>query len=157
MAQFTNFATLTYSGGTTNSNTVTGELVNLTQISKNALSETYAPGDTLVYVISLRNTGDVAATGLTVTDDLGGYTFGSGTLYPLTYVPGSLRYYVNGTLQTAPTVTAGPPMEVTGLTIPAGGNALLIYEARVTDFAPWRKATPSSTPPPWMPRPPRRR
>lgn len=136
MAQFTNFATLTYSGGTTNSNTVTGELVNLTQVSKDALSETYAPGDTLVYVIALRNTGDVAATGLTVTDDLGGYAFGGGTRYPLTYVPDSLRYYVNGLLQTAPTVTAGPPMEVTGLTIPAGGNALLIYEARVTDFAP---------------------
>lgn len=141
MAQFTNFATLTYSGGTTNSNTVTGELVDLTQISKNTLSPSYAPGDTLVYVIALRNTGSTPATGLTLTDDLGGYSFGTGTVYPLRYVADSLRYYVNGVLQAAPTVTAGPPMQLTGLSIPAGGSALLVYQAAVTDYAPLRQTS----------------
>lgn len=136
MAQFTNFATLTYAGGSTNSNTVTGELVNLAQLSKSALSETFSQGDRMVYVLSLRNTGDAALTGLTLTDDLGAYPFGAGTLYPLVYVPGSLRYYVGGVLQPAPTVTAGPPLQVTGLTIPAGGNSLLVYETTVTDYAP---------------------
>lgn len=136
MAQFTNFATLTYTGGTTNSNTVTGELVNLTSIAKSALTRTYAQGDTLVYVLSLRNTGDTAASGLTLTDDLGGYAFGSGMVYPLTYVPDTLQYYVNGIQQTAPTVTVGPPLTISGITIPAGGTAMVIYEATVTAFAP---------------------
>ena len=75
-------------------------------------------------------------TGLTVTDDLGGYTLGENTVYPLAYTDGSLRYYVNGVLQTAPAVTAGPPLAVTGVSIPAGGNALLIYETSVTNYAP---------------------
>lgn len=136
MAQFTNFATLTYTGGTTNSNTVTGELVNLTTIAKSALSQTYAQGDTIVYILSLRNTGETAASNLTLTDDLGGYTFGTDTVYPLSYVAGSIRYYVNGIAQTVPTVTAGPPLTISGITVPAGGNAMLIYEATVTAYAP---------------------
>ncbi len=136
MAQFTNFATLTYSGGSTNSNTVTGELVDLAQLSKTALTDSYTQGDRVVYVISLRNTGDTALTGLTLTDDLGGYTFGTGTVYPLSYRAGSVRYYVGGVLQAAPTVTAGPPLQFSGLTIPAGGNSLLVYETTVTAWAP---------------------
>lgn len=136
MAQFTNFATLTYTGGSTNSNTVTGELLELTQLSKTALAETYTAGDMLVYVLSLRNTGSTAVTGLTLTDDLGGFLFGNNTVYPLAYVPGSLRYFVNGQVQTSPSVTAGPPLQIAGISIPAGGDVLIIYETTVTDFAP---------------------
>lgn len=33
-------------------------------------------------------------------------------------------------------MTAGPPLTVTGLSIPAGGNAVLLYETRVTNVAP---------------------
>lgn len=136
MAQFTNYATLTYTGGTTSSNTVTGELVDLTQLTKTALTDSYRTGDTVVYVLSLRNTGDTAVTGLTLTDDLGGYTYGTTTVYPLRYTAGSLRYFINGVEQTAPTVTAGPPLTVTGISIPAGGGAMVIYETTVTDYAP---------------------
>ena len=50
-------------------------------------------------------------------------------------MPGSVLYYNGGTAQPAPTVTAGPPMTVTGVTVPAGGNATLVYQARVTEFA----------------------
>ncbi len=82
------------------------------------------------------NSSSTALTNLTLTDDLGGYTFDNETLYPLRYADGSIRYYVNGTLQTAPTVTAGPPLTITGISIPAGGNALIIYEAQVTSYAP---------------------
>ena len=32
-------------------------------------------------------------------------------------------------------MTAGPPLVVSGLTIPAGGDLVLVYQARVTDFA----------------------
>lgn len=136
MATFTNYATLSYTGGTTDSNTVTGELVETLTAAKTAVTDTYSQRDTVTYVISLVNSGTAALTGLTVTDDLGGYSFGGATVYPLSYVDSSLRYYVNGVLQAAPTVTAGPPLAVTGISVPAGGNALLIYEALVTNYAP---------------------
>lgn len=53
------------------------------------------------------------------------------------YTENSLRYYINGVLQAAPTVTAGPPLVISGISVPAGGNALLVYEAAVTAYAPW--------------------
>lgn len=136
MATFTNYATLSYNGGTTASNVVTGELLEVLTAAKNAVTDDYAPGDTVTYVISLVNSGATQLTGLTVTDDLGGYTFTGGTVYPLSYRSGSLRYYVNGTLQTAPTVTAGPPLVITGISVPANGNAILVYETTVTGYAP---------------------
>ena len=136
MATFTNKATLSYSGGSVDSNTVTGELLEVLNITKTAILDEYTTGDTITYVVALRNTGPVALTGLTVTDDLGGYPFGTGTVYPLTVIPGSVTYYTNGVLQPTPTVTAGPPLSVTGLSVPAGGNALLIYEVSVNSFAP---------------------
>lgn len=82
------------------------------------------------------NSGTVALTGLTLTDDLGGYAFGGTTLYPLAYVEGSLRYFQNGVLQDMPAVVAGPPMTVTGVTVPAGGSALVVYETAVTRYTP---------------------
>jgi uncharacterized repeat protein (TIGR01451 family) len=136
MASFTNQATLSYSGGTTTSNIVTGEVVATFSATKTAVTEQYAPGDTVTYVVSILNTGDSPLSALTVSDDLGGYVFGDDTLYPLTYAEGSLLYYLDGVLQAQPAVTAGPPLEITGVTIPAGSNAMLIYETRVTEYAP---------------------
>lgn len=136
MASFTNYATLSYNGGITESNIVTGELQEVLTASKNAVTDSYTAGDDVTYIISLVNSGTTAFTDLTVTDDLGGYTQNSTTVYPLSYKAGSLRYYLNGVLQTAPAVTAGPPLSISGITVPAGGNAVLIYEASVTGYAP---------------------
>ena len=136
MASFTNFATLSYNGGTTNSNTVTGELLETLTAAKTAVTPAYTAGENVTYAVSLVNTGTAPLTGVTVTDDLGRYAVGANTVYPLAYVDGSVKYYVNGVLQAAPTVTAGPPLTVTGLSIPAGGNAVLLYETRVTNVAP---------------------
>lgn len=136
MATFTNRATLSYTGGMVDSNTVTGELVEVLSAAKTAVLGDYTARDTVTYVIALRNTGTAPVTGLAVSDDLGGYSFGTGTLYPLSYVDGSVNYYVNGVLQAAPAVTAGPPLTVSGLSIPAGGSGVLIYEAAVNSFAP---------------------
>lgn len=136
MARFTNVATLSYSGGRTESNTVTGELVEILTATKSALGDTYEARDTLTYVISLVNSGTAALNGMTVTDDLGAYTLDTTTLYPLEYTPDSVRYYINGVLQTAPTVTAGPPLVFGGIGVPAGGNVMLVYEAALTDYAP---------------------
>ena len=136
MATFSNYATLSYNGGTAVSNTVTGEITEAVSAVKTAVAETYSAGEDMTYVLSLLNDGTADASGLTVSDDLGGYAFIGTTVYPLAYVPGSIRYYINGVLQSAPAVTAGPPMAIHGIDIPAGGNAMLVYEAALTDFAP---------------------
>lgn len=136
MATFTNFATLSYNGGTTNSNVVTGEILESLTATKTAITENYSAGDNLTYAVALVNSGNTAFNGLTATDDLGGYLFNGQTVYPLEYTEGSLRYFVNGVLQPAPTVTETQPLTVTGINLPANSNAILIYETAVTTFAP---------------------
>ena len=74
MATFTNRATLSYNGRTVDSNTVTGTFLQTLSITKTALSDTYAAGDTVTYVITLVNTGAAPLTGLTLTDNLGAFT-----------------------------------------------------------------------------------
>jgi len=136
MATFTNQATLSYRDTVVNSNIVTGEIIESLAITKNALTGTYRYNDVVTYVVNITNSGSTSLTGLTLVDDLGQYEFGTGTVTPLTYVADTLNYYVGGVLQPTPTVVAGPPLTVTGLSVPAGGNALLIYQARVNEFAP---------------------
>jgi uncharacterized repeat protein (TIGR01451 family) len=104
--------------------------------AKTAVTETYSQGETVTYAVSAVNTGSTPLNGIAVSDDLGAYTFGEATLYPLSYVDGSARLYINGVLQAAPTVVAGPPLVVSGITIPAGGNMVLVYETTVNEFAP---------------------
>lgn len=57
MASFTNFATLSYNGGTTNSNTVTGELLEALTVTKTAVVKNYAANDKITYIISIVNSG----------------------------------------------------------------------------------------------------
>lgn len=136
MAVFTNQATLSYNNTTTTSNIVTGEIVEVLSAAKNALDSEYRYGDTVTYVVSIVNSGTTAFNNLTITDDLGAYTQGTLTRTPLTYVDGSVKYYVNGVLQTDAAATAGPPLVITGINVPAGGNAIVLYEARVNEYAP---------------------
>ena len=136
MATFYNQATLSYSGGLRNSNITTGQIVEVLTMIKRAVSTGYAPGQRLVYLISLVNSGETEIANLTLTDDLGGYELEDNTLYPLSYVDGSIQMLVNGAEATAPTVTAGPPMTITGFTIPAGANVTMLYEVEVTEYAP---------------------
>lgn len=130
MAIFTNQATLVYNGGSANSNIAVGEILEVLSADKTAVSGTYAPGELVTYVVTIRNTGTAAFTNLTVTDDLGG-----GINPPLTYETGTALYFVNGVPQAAPTVTAGPPLVFTGITVPAGGDTTLVYQARANGYA----------------------
>ena len=136
MATFYNQATLRYNNTVTNSNIASGELVEVLSATKTAVVDTYQVGDTVTYAVSILNSGTVPLSGLSLSDDLGAYTVGASTVTPLTYVDGSVRYYVGGVLQPAPAVVAGPPLQVSGLSVPAGGNALLLYEAQVNGYAP---------------------
>ncbi len=135
MAIFTNQATLIYNGQSTNSNVTTGELVDALTITKTALDATYGANGRITYTVNAVNTG-AAITGATLTDNLGEYTPATTPVVPLDYVDGSLRLFVNGIEVPSPAVTAGPPLTVTGIDIPAGGTLLVIYEATANGFAP---------------------
>ena len=136
MAQFTNQAQLRYGNSVTNSNIAVGEILEVLSISKTAVKNTYHPGGTVTYIISIVNSGTTPITGLTLTDDLGAYAFSTTSLTPLTYLDNTVKYYTNGTLQAAPAVTAGPPLVFSGLTVPANGNLTLVYETAVNQYAP---------------------
>lgn len=138
MATFYNQATLSYAGRAVTSNITTGELIEVLTATKTALTDTYRVGDTVTYVVSLVNSGSTALTALTVADDLGTYDTATVTgLVPLDYVTDSLRLFVDGVLQPTPTVTATDGvLTVSGINVPAGGDAVLVYQTTVNDLAP---------------------
>ncbi len=136
MATFYNQATLNYNNTTTTSNITTGEIVDSLTATKTALVPTYTSGDNVTYVISIVNSGTTDYAGLTVTDNLGAYTYNTSTVYPLTYTPDSIRYYINGALQATPTIGTTRPLTLTGISVPAGGNTTIVYETTANNFAP---------------------
>lgn len=138
MATFFNQATLSYNGNVADSNITSGRIVETLSATKNALTPTYTATGDVTYVISIINSGDTAFTDLTVTDDLGRYTLDDDTteVVPLTYVNGTVNYYINGVRQAAPTVTDTDPLTITGISVPAEGNVIIIYTARPNQFAP---------------------
>ena len=143
MASFTNVATLSYGGNQVSSNVVTGEIREVLTVSKTAVPAAYAVGDTITYVIYLINSGTAALTGLTVTDDLGGYAFGAGMVYPLRYTDGTVRYFANGALagQTATeeiTASQAARLEITKALSPAvvAENGQLTYTFTIRNFGP---------------------
>ena len=135
MASFTNQAHLSYNGRSVASNVVTGQMLSPLTLTKTAVVDTYAPTDTVTYVITIVNSGATAYTDLTLTDDLGAYAAGGQTVYPLSDTPDSAVWFLNGTRQADPTAS-GAPLLISGLSVPAGGNAVILYEAATTDAAP---------------------
>lgn len=136
MQTFFNQATLSYNGNTVTSNIVQGELIEVLSADKTVTADSYDPGDTVTYAVSIVNSGATPYNAITVTDDLGGFDFNGTTLYPLDYVEGSARLFVNGVLQPTPAVVTGPPLSISGINVPANGNAVLVYSATVNSFAP---------------------
>lgn len=137
MATFTNQATLSYNNNVIGSNIVTGELVDVLSATKTAVQDSYLGGETITYVISIVNSGATDYTGLTVNDDLGEYeTAGGASAVPLDYIEGTAKYFINGELQTDPAVTFGPPLSISDISVPANGNAAIIYTAEVNGYAP---------------------
>ncbi len=136
MATFFNQATLTYRDTVTNSNVVTGEITEVLTASKTAVGDQYGAGDTVTYAVSIVNSGGTPFTGLTLTDNLGAYTVDGTEVRPLTYEEGSVLYYVNGVLQAPPAVTTPDYLVISGISVPANGNALILYSAEVNGFAP---------------------
>lgn len=133
---FTNQATLNYNGSTVRSNVAVGAIEGVLSVAKNALTDEYTVGDTITYVVSLINNSETTVTGLTVTDDLGAYIFNTGTVQPLTYVDGTVQYYLDGVLQADPAVTATNGLVINGISVPDGGNTVIVYSATVNEYAP---------------------
>lgn len=136
MATFTNQATLTYRNLTTNSNVATGELLEALSATKTAVRDVYSTGNDITYVISVLNASTSPIANISISDDLGAYPFGTQALVPLDYQEGSVRLFANGVLQAAPSVTLGTGVTFSGISVPAGGNAVLIYEATPNEYAP---------------------
>lgn len=136
LALFTNQASLSYNGKTVLSNLTTGELIDVLSATKTAGANDYLPGTTIPYVVVLKNSGTTTVTDLVVTDDLGAYAWGTGTLQPLTYVEGSVRYFIDGVLQSTPAVQVSPSLVISGISVPAEGTATILYNTTANEFAP---------------------
>ena len=136
MANFYNQATLAYNGKTVNSNITIGEIVEKITVTKTAVLDRYYADSEITYVITIRNSGSTSISNLILTDNLGEYDYNELSLVPLEYIQGAILYYVNGVLQNTPTVTVGPPLTITGISIPAGGTVIIVYKVRTNQFAP---------------------
>lgn len=142
MATFYNQATLSYNGNTLSSNITTGEILESLSVTKVATTGQYQLNDTVTYVINIKNASQSVLTGVSVTDDLGAYTYGVQTLIPLDYQEDSVLLFIDGVLQTTPTVISGNTLQFSGIRIPAGSTVTLVYLAKVNRFAP---LTPTDT------------
>lgn len=138
MPAFTNQAKLSYDSRTALSNIANGNISDPFVLTKTAVNDDYIFGDDVTYVLTITNSSASALTNVTVTDDLGAYSYGPIpiTVYPLTYV-GPILYSINGTPQ-APIVpvSSTPTLAFVVPSVPAGGNATLIYEVDVNQYAP---------------------
>ncbi|MBE6649650.1 MAG: protein BatD [Ruminococcaceae bacterium] len=136
MATFFNQARLTYSGGTVNSNITAGEIVDVLTVNKTAVVGEYTQGSEITYIINIINSSDTPNENLTLTDNLGAYVFNMMTLQPLDYVEDSVKYFINGILQPAPTVTTEPGLTITPISVPANSVVTIAYTAVANEFAP---------------------
>lgn len=136
MQTFSNTATLAYNAGVISSNTVRGEIADVITAAKNAVSRTYGSSSTLTYIIAIVNSGTAPYNGLTVTDNLGEYAYGLGTLVPTDYIADTVHVYTNGVPVLPSAVCPGAPLVISGINVPAGGNTVIVYSVAVNGFAP---------------------
>ena len=127
-------ATYTFAGSTeelteiSNENQVILRSETGISITKTADTESFVPGQTITYYVSISNTGSLYFTGVRLTDDL------SGTGY-LTYVPNSARLFINGQWLAAEIVSTNPLVATLSPLAPSG-SYLLMYQATVNSTIP---------------------
>ena len=142
MATIINQANLTYTYGTTTasvlSNPAVTERAEAIAIEKRALENAYHAGSELTYLLAVQNSGAAPVTNLTVRDNLGAFTptGAAAPVMPLTYT-GPAALYIDGVFSE----TLTPEADESGVTftipsLPAGSNALIVYQAAVNGFAP---------------------
>lgn len=135
MATFFNQASLSLNGEITNSNVTEGELLSALSITKTALNGAYGVGEELSYLITVSNNSSTERV-FSITDDLGAYPVGGVPVYPLSYIDGSARLYINGVFSSLLTPVSTEPLSFEGVTLPAGAVATIAYTALATSYAP---------------------
>jgi uncharacterized repeat protein (TIGR01451 family) len=50
-------------------------------------------------------------------------------------VADSVQVFAGGVPQATPAVTAGPPLVISGISVPAGGDTVIVYQTLVNDYA----------------------
>lgn len=146
---FTNKAIISYNGVNSVSNTVSGEINDVLSINKTAVYNKYVRGDTVTFTVSLINLSNQAFTDLTITDDLGAYSFTPTgattpiTLRPLTYKTGSVSWFVDGVPQTTAltvTIATNGNLVISGVDVTAQGVGTgithVMYSAIINENAP---------------------
>jgi uncharacterized repeat protein (TIGR01451 family) len=120
------------------SNPAVTERTEAITLEKRVLETAYRADDDLTYLITVHNNGATPVTDLAVQDNLGAFTpeGAEDAIVPLTYT-GPAALYLDGVFSEMLT----PATEASGVTftipsIPAGSNALIVYQARVNGFAP---------------------
>lgn len=137
MQEFSNQACLAYNDIVTHSNVVQGSYNPQTKLTAGVAGQAYTVGEAVTLSINIANSGEADAENLTLKSDLGAYELSGNVLVPLSYIDGSLQYYVNGVLQPEPTVAIiDGQLIVSGLDVPAGGNVLILFSARANQYAP---------------------
>lgn len=136
MATIYNQASINLGGAITNSNITSSEITSGLSLTKTAATSEYGAGEGITYVVSIVNSGLNDYNGVTLSDDLGKFTIGIQEITPLTYVNGSILFYLDGVLQPAPAAVAGDTLEIGPFNIPAGANVTVIYEATANGTAP---------------------
>ena len=131
MDNIANQATLLYNNMTTNSNTVTTQILSLYDLTatKEALLDTYTPNQTITYVTRVENTGSASLYNLTVVDDLAkGLT---------QYVDNSVEGYLNGTpIEVNVQITNNTVIFTIDNVINPNDNVLIIFETTTPTTRP---------------------
>ena len=142
MATIENFATVSYTSGgvaaTKISNLAQIELDSSLSFSKTTLGSTYTAGTALTYILSVTNSSASAVTGITITDDLSTFTYGTQELTPLTFTEPALLL-INGQDQTASLTVDSSAANAVVFTIASlapGATANIVYNAQPNQFAP---------------------
>ena len=142
MATIINQANLTYTYGTTTasvlSNPAVTERTEAIALEKRALETAYRAGSELTYLIAVRNGGASTITDLAVTDNLGAFVpaGATGAIVPLTYT-GPAALYIDGVYSAVLTPAVGEGgVTFTIPSLPAGSNALIVFQAQVNGYAP---------------------
>lgn len=142
MAQFTNKATLTYGNVSKESNETVGEIISAVTLYKKAVYDVYERGDRIAYIVGISNESQTGYTSVTLSDNLG--LFNAGTeaspvnVTPLTFISGSLSYWINGIPSTQiPTASvSNNTLTISNIAVPANSFVQIGYEVRVNDYAP---------------------
>ncbi len=142
----TNRATVSYTAngtaGSAVSNLASTTLQGPLAVTKASMESVYRAGSRLTYIVTLENTSSAQLTNVTLTDNLGTFSYtpeSTGTavsVTPLTYT-GPAKYYINGVFSANLTPTStDSTLTFTIPTLPANATGLIVYDVTANSNAP---------------------